>query len=183
MPHLGRVESGPQDVGHTPVVHGWETENGRHHARTPPGLSQGRADPGAGAPRLRAPRLGLRRLSAGGMCCTTLVPLRGAGRRPEGPTPAGAEVLDGPPGEEGGWQSQRPPPPGLRPWSSLQGAADLTASIQPGCGGHQGHGPSLSSSTFVHNTDWDPVPAPPRVTASYFSLSPPQPGTPERLTH
>lgn len=162
VPHLGCVESGPQDVGHAPIVHGWGDREQASLVPAPPGPLSGLSRPGYGVagrgpPTPEAPTL----QACSGFLWGDVLHNFGAPKDDVEPGvglkvqhPAGAEVLDGLLGRRGGWQSQRliPPWPSSLVWS-LQGACTTLTGlrIQPGvC--YQGHGPGLSS-TFVHSTD------------------------------
>lgn len=150
MPHLGRVESGPQDVGHTPVVHGWGDRERPSLMPAHPGPLSGPSRPGEWGPSTPE---ALTLQACGGFLRGDVLHDFGAPEDDVEPGvglkvqhPAGAEVLDGLLGRRGGWQSQRltlPWPPSLV--ESAGSRPTLTGlPIQPGAC-HQGHGPGLSS--------------------------------------
>lgn len=81
VPHLGCVESSPQDVGHTPAVNRCgDKQNQRHLCLfiilSRPSRRGGDGGDGSWTPQLPPRHLRFRPVVAfcGGMCCTTLVP-------------------------------------------------------------------------------------------------------------
>ena len=163
MPHLGCVESGPQDVGHAPIVHGWGEREQASLVPAPPGPLSGLSRPGYGVagrgpPTPEAPTL----QACGGFLWGDVLHNFGAPEDDVEPGvglkvqhPAGAEVLDG-------LLVNGSSHPGLRPWSGvcreparpLQGSASslvrVTRVMAPVC--------LLPSCTVL--TPWDPVPSP-----------------------